>query len=135
MLPVFRQTPAPRQPAAIEDGEVPCFLGPVDDLQDRSEAVHRLRGLQLRFGIATVRRQLRHLRRLLQHRQDDVRRAVPVLHVGRVNLDRGREPLHLHRGGALPALDSLARVVSRRAAHLCLWNRVDYVELNIINAN
>ncbi len=102
----------------IEDGEAPCLPGPGHDLQDRSGAVFRQRGLRLRSRMPAVRPQLSHLRRLLQHREDDSRRPVPVLHVGRVNPDRDREPLHVHRGVALPALDPLARAASRRAAHL-----------------
>ena len=105
-------------PSGDWDGEAPCFPGPGHGLRDRSSAVPRRRGLRLRSRTAAVHPQFPHLRRPLRHRGDDRRRTVPVPHVGRVNLDRGREPLHIHRGVALPALDPLARVVSRRAARL-----------------
>ena len=54
----------------------------------------------------------------VQCRAPPARPPASVPHVGRVNPDRDREPLRIHRGVALPAPGPLARVVSRRAARL-----------------
>ena len=73
---------------------------------------------KLRTLVPTIGSQSGHGRRLLQHGKDHLRRAVPILHAGRVNPVRKRDPFDVNRNMTLAALALLACIIARRASVL-----------------
>ena len=57
----------------------------------------------------------RHYRPTLhfKHVQDDVRRSIPILHIGRVNMDRDTGAFNIHRDVPLPAVDLFSSIIPR----------------------
>jgi hypothetical protein len=104
-------------PAAGQDLEALCGIGPLDDLD--APSADAAQGLaQLVAGIAAIGEQVAQPRDAADDCSEQQRRPVTVLDIGGVGFNQQRPAIGIDQSMALAAFDFLARVIAPRAAAL-----------------